>query len=160
MSNEFKAGDKLVMVRHGSYNAQFEKGAEVRFVDYGDVEIKVSGIGISGDLINQTIHIDDAELITKPAPNSTDGSFTGLSKEIAELVSKQAEHLLELIERECALKIRVIDLEHELSELKISARASAPKFQNTSCSNCGRGFGPGDSGFSHCESHAGMKATS
>jgi uncharacterized OB-fold protein len=30
------------------------------------------------------------------------------------------------------------------------------KFEATYCSNCGQTFGPGDSGFSHCESHAGL----
>ena len=28
-----------------------------------------------------------------------------------------------------------------------------PRFQNVSCSHCGRDFGPGDAGFSHCEDH-------
>lgn len=28
-----------------------------------------------------------------------------------------------------------------------------PRFENTSCSQCGQEFGPGDSGFSHCSSH-------
>ncbi len=28
-----------------------------------------------------------------------------------------------------------------------------PKFTSTSCSQCGKSFGPGDSGFSHCEDH-------
>jgi len=32
-----------------------------------------------------------------------------------------------------------------------------PRFDDVSCSSCGEGFGPGDNGFSHCESHAGMK---
>lgn len=27
------------------------------------------------------------------------------------------------------------------------------RFQNTSCSQCGEDFGPGDSGFSHCSDH-------
>jgi hypothetical protein len=36
--------------------------------------------------------------------------------------------------------------------------AVKPRFDNVSCSSCGNGFGPGDNGFSHCESHAGMKA--
>ena len=30
-----------------------------------------------------------------------------------------------------------------------------PKFDNVSCSSCGRGFGPGDWGYSHCSDHAG-----
>ena len=30
------------------------------------------------------------------------------------------------------------------------------KFNATYCSNCGQQFGPGDTGFSHCESHAGL----
>lgn len=29
------------------------------------------------------------------------------------------------------------------------------KFQNVSCSQCGKGFGPGDSGYSHCSDHKG-----
>lgn len=29
-----------------------------------------------------------------------------------------------------------------------------PKFTETSCSQCGGTFGPGDHGFSHCENHA------
>jgi hypothetical protein len=28
-----------------------------------------------------------------------------------------------------------------------------PKFENVSCSQCGRDFGPGDHGFSHCRDH-------
>lgn len=33
-----------------------------------------------------------------------------------------------------------------------------PRFDEVFCSSCGESFGPGDSGFSHCESHAGLKA--
>lgn len=29
----------------------------------------------------------------------------------------------------------------------------SPKFGNVSCSQCGESFGPGDSGFSHCNQH-------
>lgn len=32
-------------------------------------------------------------------------------------------------------------------------RDDFPRFTNVYCSNCGREFGPGDHGFSHCESH-------
>lgn len=31
-----------------------------------------------------------------------------------------------------------------------------PKFENVSCSNCGRSFGPGNHGFSHCDNHKGL----
>ncbi len=31
-----------------------------------------------------------------------------------------------------------------------------PKFANVSCSSCGKDFGPGDHGFSHCDSHGGV----
>ena len=34
----------------------------------------------------------------------------------------------------------------------------APRFTLVYCSQCGRDFGPGDSGFSHCEDHAGRRA--
>lgn len=30
----------------------------------------------------------------------------------------------------------------------------APRFDRVSCSHCGAEFGPGDSGFSHCDTHA------
>ena len=32
------------------------------------------------------------------------------------------------------------------------------KFKNVWCSNCGKDFGPGDHGFSHCDSHKGLRA--
>lgn len=35
------------------------------------------------------------------------------------------------------------------------AAHTPPKFPETSCSQCGREFGPGDSGFSHCDQHPG-----
>ena len=31
-----------------------------------------------------------------------------------------------------------------------------PKFNETFCSQCGGAFGPGESGFSHCDQHKGM----
>ena len=31
------------------------------------------------------------------------------------------------------------------------------KFEKTTCSQCGGSFGPGDSGYSHCEDHAQVK---
>lgn len=31
------------------------------------------------------------------------------------------------------------------------------KYTNVSCSSCGQDFGPGDHGFSHCDSHAHLK---
>ena len=34
------------------------------------------------------------------------------------------------------------------------------KFLDVYCSQCGQGFGPGDNGFSHCESHAGKPPSS
>ena len=42
------------------------------------------------------------------------------------------------------------------NECAISIRERAalePRFANVSCSQCGRDFGPGDHGFSHCENH-------
>lgn len=32
-----------------------------------------------------------------------------------------------------------------------------PRFPETFCSHCGGAFGPGNSGFSHCEDHAGLR---
>ncbi|MCA8145442.1 hypothetical protein [Burkholderia vietnamiensis] len=36
--------------------------------------------------------------------------------------------------------------------------AAAPRFDNVDCSACGRSFGPGNSGFSHCAEHIGRRA--
>ncbi|QTD88766.1 hypothetical protein [Burkholderia anthina] len=33
----------------------------------------------------------------------------------------------------------------------------SPRFENVSCSGCGRDFGPGDSGYSSCDEHAPTK---
>ncbi len=33
-----------------------------------------------------------------------------------------------------------------------------PRFEQVSCSQCGRSFGPGDSGYSHCKDHEGRRA--
>lgn len=35
---------------------------------------------------------------------------------------------------------------------------AAPRFENVGCSQCGRGFGPGNGGFSHCADHIGLRA--
>lgn len=35
-------------------------------------------------------------------------------------------------------------------------RHLAPRFVSVSCSACGEEFGPGNQGYSHCESHAGV----
>jgi len=37
-------------------------------------------------------------------------------------------------------------------------RAGA-RFPSTSCSSCGKGFGPDNEGFSHCADHAAIAAT-
>lgn len=51
---------------------------------------------------------------------------------------------------ECELK------DDDNKELWAEVQAEEAKFEMISCSSCGQGFGPGDSGFSHCESHAGL----
>ena len=35
-----------------------------------------------------------------------------------------------------------------------------PRFQETFCSQCGAGFGPGDAGYSHCVDHQMRRMTS
>ena len=32
-----------------------------------------------------------------------------------------------------------------------------PRYESTSCSQCGHEFGPGDHGYSHCQDHPGYK---
>ena len=36
-------------------------------------------------------------------------------------------------------------------------RARSPRFDMVTCSQCGKGFGPGNEGFSDCRQHAGMQ---
>jgi hypothetical protein len=36
---------------------------------------------------------------------------------------------------------------------KAVAKSDKPKFEETFCSSCGRSFGPGNYGYSHCEDH-------
>ena len=40
----------------------------------------------------------------------------------------------------------------------VSMWRTAFRFEETSCSSCGRSFGPGDHGYSHCKNHAGRLA--
>jgi hypothetical protein len=65
---------------------------------------------------------------------------------------------------ECAIeredgKVDVVDIPPSIEAL---ARADAflthntiPRFAEVSCSQCGKNFGPGDHGFSHCKDHEG-----
>lgn len=39
-------------------------------------------------------------------------------------------------------------------------KANTPRFNKTYCSQCGQEFGPGDHGYSHCESHKGKRCLS
>ncbi len=43
--------------------------------------------------------------------------------------------------------------EDELNSVGYTYEAPAARFPEVSCSQCGRSFGPGNSGFSHCEDH-------
>lgn len=50
----------------------------------------------------------------------------------------------------------------ERNRLRIALEAvmtggTQPRFIATFCSHCGRGFGPSDSGYSHCRDHAGRE---
>jgi hypothetical protein len=38
--------------------------------------------------------------------------------------------------------------------------SASPRFPNVSCSQCGKDFGPGDHGYSHCKDHKNKKSTS
>lgn len=77
--------------------------------------------------------------------------------ESAEVISLLAEAILRpAVCRE--------ELKRALSHLSVALVAAheldpedeiepSPRFANVSCSHCGCSFGPGDSGFSHCEDH-------
>lgn len=43
---------------------------------------------------------------------------------------------------------------------KLALSEPIPAYENVACSHCGKSFGPGDHGFSHCDSHAGLVASS
>lgn len=42
----------------------------------------------------------------------------------------------------------------------VAIRADGYRFDNVGCSHCGGSFGPGNHGFSHCESHKGLRRVS
>lgn len=42
---------------------------------------------------------------------------------------------------------------HFASAKPIDVTSTTPRFAHTYCSQCGAEFGPGDSGYSHCEDH-------
>lgn len=50
----------------------------------------------------------------------------------------------------------MVALRDHLNEHLSSKPPEPPRFSETFCSSCGRGFGPGDHGYSHCENHAGL----
>ncbi len=39
------------------------------------------------------------------------------------------------------------------AQARADVQADRPKFEKTSCSQCGQEFGPGDHGYSHCDGH-------
>ena len=49
-----------------------------------------------------------------------------------------------------------MDMQVEMRELYVKRMTKAmpiPKFEMVRCSQCGKGFGPGNEGFSHCKHH-------
>ena len=48
----------------------------------------------------------------------------------------------------------------EMSEEVRRSMAQGAKFENVSCSQCGRSFGPGDHGYSHCSDHEALSPVS
>jgi len=53
---------------------------------------------------------------------------------------------------------RMPESEGLLTNSHFSDMPEFPKFKEVSCSSCGESFGAGNSGFSHCDNHAGMRA--
>jgi len=45
----------------------------------------------------------------------------------------------------------------QAQQIKRIVAALAARFPMVYCSQCGRGFGPGNSGFSHCKHHENLK---
>jgi hypothetical protein len=46
---------------------------------------------------------------------------------------------------------------YALAQYRAQQAATPPRFSRTFCSSCGREFGPGNHGFSHCENHAHLR---
>jgi len=61
-------------------------------------------------------------------------------------------------EPEGALDTCLRTMANAAQTLEVPAPAKAPRFAQTSCSQCGEDQGPGDSGFSHCSDHAKPRA--
>jgi hypothetical protein len=66
-------------------------------------------------------------------------------------------------EREKKITATLINVQAALSEVEAligkpqQEKESSPRYAETFCSQCGGAFGPGDSGFSHCEHHKGLR---
>lgn len=51
-------------------------------------------------------------------------------------------------------KIAILRPQRDMMETQLYRLSMGlPRFENVSCSQCGRDFGPGDHGLSHCEDH-------
>ena len=44
-----------------------------------------------------------------------------------------------------------------MAEAQAYCASDSPRFYDVSCSQCGRAFGPGNHGYSHCDDHKGKR---
>jgi len=74
-----------------------------------------------------------------------------------EVLREAALDVLEKAPCECPHKLRYETGEHfsgcHLFDLNKALAGKQPRFLNVSCSQCGKEFGPGNAGYSHCQDH-------
>lgn len=111
----------------------------------GNEEVAISTRFTLSDALNSAIDMHEMPAYDKAIDADAKPMFDAMR---AELVA--------MIERIDALIFATPNAGDTAHECVVAIRERAalnPRFANVSCSQCGRDFGPGDHGFSHCENH-------
>jgi hypothetical protein len=77
---------------------------------------------------------------------------------VADMVPRSRLVAMERELQEAADKLKAVQ-QSAGDEIRRLNREAAPRFESVWCSQCGRQFGPGNSGFSHCADHAAPAAS-
>lgn len=75
-----------------------------------------------------------------------------IAQALAEQRAETVEECAKMVERSTRLSLMGI-----AAGMRALIKEASPRFAETFCSQCGQAFGPGDHGFSHCDSHAHLR---
>ena len=83
--------------------------------------------------------------------------FGGLGLSFTVLAKYEQKNRVKISSMEDTKAIASVNNFNVTQEEKKDKEEKKPRFKMTYCSQCGKGFGPGDHGFSHCVDHKGKK---